>query len=386
MSANLDERTDEAGKAMFYVGDTPWHREGRPLEHPPSVSEALVEGGLDWRVERRPMWTLSGPLPEGVSPADAKIEGQVTRVSTNFAVCRCDRTGEDAQLGVVGSRYSVLQNHEAFAVYQPFLESGLLDLESGGALRGGRDVWMLGRFQPEQMIRQAVEDVAQEIRERVIEEMEAIFGEDEEIEPYALIHNSHDGSGSVSVRETPIRVVCRNTLSLALNGGGRAINVRHTGAVDEKVHEAAAELWAGLVSRYRTLAELYPILRRRHVPGPVFERLVLDEVAPLKPEEELDTARAQTEQEKRIEKRDEIEELWIGGAGHVGDESAWEAYNALVQAVDHSPRWMRGRSGGRVRQMIDGGLERTKRKVGDRLARYATDEPFRERVLTAVRN
>lgn len=59
-------------------------------------------------------------------------------------------------------------------------------------------------------------------------------------EPYVCFSNTHDGSGAVRVCMTPVRVVCNNTLNLALNTAQRAWSVRHVGDISTKLVEGAA--------------------------------------------------------------------------------------------------------------------------------------------------
>ena len=103
---------------------------------------------------------------------------------------------DNAALGIVSDRYKVVQNEDAFRFTDDLLGEGV-SYETAGSLQGGRKVWMLAKM-PHRYI---------------------IAGD--EIAPYLVVMNSHDGSSGIKVAMTPIRVVCQNTLNLALNSAKR---------------------------------------------------------------------------------------------------------------------------------------------------------------------
>lgn len=190
MSANVE--------TMFYVGrEKPWHGLGVSVEQAPSSKEALKLAGLDWKVLQEPIYTDNG----------IEIKGYKANV----------RDRDDTVLGVVTDRYKVVQNDEAFAFTDALLGEGVR-YETAGSLQDGRKVWMLARLPREYMI------------------------SGERISPYLVFSNTHDGSGAVKVAITPIRVVCNNTLNLALDTAERTFSMIHTGDVGEKLKEAKSVL------------------------------------------------------------------------------------------------------------------------------------------------
>jgi phage/plasmid-like protein (TIGR03299 family) len=147
--------------------------------------------------------------------------------------------GDERVLGVVGPAYHALQNRAAFQFFQPFLDAGLATLHTGGSLAGGRKVWLLAR----------------------IERAPLVVGADDEVRKFVLLSNSHDGTTSVRVGFTPIRVVCANTLALAHGGsGGRLIRVRHTRQLQgnlnalREVMDLADREFAATAEQFRFLA------------------------------------------------------------------------------------------------------------------------------------
>lgn len=334
MPHELDRLPDGTG-AMFSVRATPWHREGMLLSEAPSLEDALRLAGLDFDVEVRPLYTRSRPTPE--LPDVFTYE----RAPDAFATVRTDR---QSVLGVVSGRYQPLQNRDAFGVLEPLLDAGLASLETGGALRGGRDVWMLVRFNVDSPV----------VRE--------VFAD--EIIPFGMISNNHAGQRQVVVQETPIRVVCANTLGASLRDRRRAIGVRHTASVEARTTEAARRLWKGLVERYDRVAQQYRALKELHLDTALFRKLVLDVAAPVPTE--LDQAGLTPRQEgarrRVVARRSRLSQLWTEGTGHCGDHSAWEAYNAVAQSVDHDEAVWRVRDS-RVESLLDGRLVEVKDKV-----------------------
>lgn len=121
-------------------------------------------------------------------------------------------------LGVVTDRYKIVQNQEAFAFTDELLGEGVR-YETAGSLQGGRRVWLLAHLPQEYII------------------------SGERISPYLVFFNSHDGTGAIKVAITPIRVVCQNTLNLALSTAKRSWSMIHTGDIKGKMQEAKDTLF-----------------------------------------------------------------------------------------------------------------------------------------------
>ena len=189
MAANVE--------SMFYVREKPWHGLGTMVSEALTSIDALICAGLDWRVVQQDVYTGDGNLIPGFK--------------VNL------RDTDDAPLGIVSDRYKVVQNEDAFQFTDDLLGEGVT-YETAGSLQGGRKVWMLARM-PHRYI---------------------IAGD--EITPYLVIMNSHDGSSGIKVAMTPIRVVCQNTLNLALNTAKRTWAAKHTENVLNRVHEARETL------------------------------------------------------------------------------------------------------------------------------------------------
>lgn len=177
-------------ESMFFVGETPWHGLGNRVIEAPTTAEAIKQAGLDWSVARKPVFLADGRQ----APAQATV-----------------RETDGAILGVVGPRYHVLQNAEAFSFFDPLVESKLVTLETAGALSDGKRVWIMAR---------------------IAENSDARIVGDDIVRKFILLSNSHDGTCAVRVGFTPVRVVCANTLAMAhADKASALLRLKHTRGV-----------------------------------------------------------------------------------------------------------------------------------------------------------
>lgn len=185
-------------ETMFYVREAPWHGLGTRVEEALTSKEALIASGLNWKVEQKEIFTEDG----------VTIQGYYANVrNTDYKV-----------LGVVTNRYQIVQNSEAFAFTDSLIENGV-KYETAGALKDGKKTWILARL-PETY--------------RMV---------DDKVVPYIVFSNSHDGAGAIKVAMTPVRVVCQNTLNLALDTASRIWSTNHTGDIDSKMDDAKMTLF-----------------------------------------------------------------------------------------------------------------------------------------------
>jgi phage/plasmid-like protein (TIGR03299 family) len=166
---------------MFYYGSVPWHGLGNRLDQPATWEQALYHGGLDWEVELMPLTTADDPA---------------VIIPHRMAVVRKDRKKgvHGRVIGVVHPNFKPLQNRDAAKLFDDLLGQGKAIYHTGGYLKNGEVVWLLARI-PDNTLRVADNDP---------------------LETYLLFSNSHDGSLAIDIRLTTIRVVCNNTLTMAL--------------------------------------------------------------------------------------------------------------------------------------------------------------------------
>lgn len=196
MTANIE--------TMFSVREKPWHYEmtkqvTKLIQEAPTSAEALRLAGLDWRVEPKPIYTeTNGLFGRAMTP----IPGFVANT----------RDSDGAVLGVVTDAYKIVQNTDAFAFTDNII-GGDVRYETAGSLAGGKRIWLLARLPETEIV-------------------------GDKVEQYLVFTNTFDGSGSVRVSCTPIRVVCQNTLNVALSTAKRSWSIRHTANIETRMKEA----------------------------------------------------------------------------------------------------------------------------------------------------
>lgn len=179
-------------ETFYSARTTAWHGLGTVTPDALNSKDALHTAGLDWTVKRQPLFLADG-----------------TEVKTNFANVR---ETDNSILGVVGDRYEILQNVEAFDFADSLLQEGAT-YETAGSLFGGKKVFLCAKLRTEDILGDAVDS-------------------------FLVIANTHDGSGCLKAMTTPVRVVCNNTLKMAQAQAMRCFNIRHTSGMRDKVEEA----------------------------------------------------------------------------------------------------------------------------------------------------
>ncbi len=179
-------------ESMMYVREKPWHGLGTEVAEAPTSADALRFAGLDWSVRQEPVFNSRGGIVKGYKANVRETDGNV--------------------LGIVGDRYKVVQNADAFRFTDDLID-GEVRYETAGSLREGKQIWLLAKM-PERRIA------------------------GDAVEPFLCFTNSHDGGSGVKVCMTPIRVVCNNTLNIALSSAKRIWSMRHTESVHDRLEEA----------------------------------------------------------------------------------------------------------------------------------------------------
>lgn len=271
-------------ESMFYVRETPWHGLGAKVMEAPDSEGALIAAGLNWNVVQEPIFTGEN---EPIRGYKANIRDSDRRV-----------------LGVVTDRYKVIQNQEAFAFTDELLGQGVR-YETAGSLQDGKKVWLLAHMPHEYII------------------------SGERISPYLLFSNTHDGSGAIKVALTPIRVVCNNTLNLALSTAKRSWSMVHTGDIRSKMQEARDTLF--MAERYMDeLGKEFEALRLKKLP----DQKVMEYIEVLLPVEDGSTP----QQIKNIERLREDMKIRYFDAPDLQDtgKNAYRFINAVSDFATHA--------------------------------------------------
>lgn len=267
-----------------------WHRLGQVLTDAFDTATALREANMDWQVELQPCFTQD-----------------MRKVNGRKLVVRQDT---QAVLGVVGDRYTPLQNRDAFGFFDGAFGRDKARFETAGVLGAGERVWMLAR---------------------VPGDFDVLPGD--QVAPYLLLSNGHDGGQPVTAIFTPIRVVCQNTLGKAMKAAqaGESVRVLHTRSVEGRLRVAGELLGkAGVffdetVGTFRKLArtQIRAATMRDYFACALGEQLST-------PFDDMSTMRR-----NQITALEQLHEEGIGHDLPGVRGTLWGAYNAVTEYVDH---------------------------------------------------
>jgi phage/plasmid-like protein (TIGR03299 family) len=283
---------------VFTAGGLPWHKLGQNIESAVTSEEAIKLAHLDWTVDCKEIGIESQ-------------SGAFKALGGSFATVRTDN---ENILGIVSGKYKVVQNQDAFSFIDSLIGSGDLKYESAGALFGGKRVWLLA------ILPQADEVAEGDLQTR-----------------YLLFSNSHDASSSIRVLPTHVRVVCNNTLTLALRAGNDdGISIRHVGDINKKVDAArtvlskTSEIFDAVVKQQQELA-------KKKLSKTEFVDYI-DNLVPV-PVGDLDKIK------KAVSRRNNVVADISGNyynspTNNLSSmkQTAWAAVNSVTQYVDHTKK------------------------------------------------
>lgn len=280
-----------AVETIAWTGEAPWHNLGKEVRHDLSPSAMQHEAGLDWLVEKVPLrYEFDGGKHD----------------SDQFALVR---TSDGSMLDIVKSRsWEPVQNHQAFEFFERFVAHNHMSMEVAGSLRDGKIVFVLAKMNRKFHIGTGTKD---------------------QTDGYLLFTNPHQYGHAVDIRLTPIRVVCMNTLSLALSTASEAmVKYNHRHAFDVPKARSVFESFLRMFSEYGETARFlankrydhrslqryfetcFPYVPNMHTRSPDFGR--------------------QSANAKRARR---IVETQPGA--HYAPETWWNALNAVTYLTDH---------------------------------------------------
>lgn len=193
-------------ESMAYTGKVPWHGLGVPVNDDMSPEEILIAAGLNWRVDTEPLQIMTGSQL-AITSHKALVRSRMTPTGV-----------EEDCLGICGPTYVPTQNQEAIDFYTRFCDAGSMKMETCGSLMDGRQVFALAK----------------------INESFVLPGDDR-IDSYLLMSHPHIWGKSLSIMYTPIRVVCMNTLMMAISGAVEKFRAPHIQVFDKDIQEKAIQ-------------------------------------------------------------------------------------------------------------------------------------------------
>ncbi|VCU72502.1 hypothetical protein PIGHUM_04602 [Pigmentiphaga humi] len=210
-------------QSMAYTGPQPWHGLGNPLQPRQPLEVWARQAGMDWQIDQAEVRYAAGD--HDADPVHAYPEQKVLY-----------RSDTRAPLSVVSNRYQVVQPREVLEFYRDLTEVGGYELETAGVLKGGKKFWALARTGQSTQLR----------------------GNDE-VNGYLLLATACDGTLATTAQFTSVRVVCNNTLAIALGASQGAIKVPHRSQFDPQAVKRqlgiAISSWDAFMSRIKTLAD-----------------------------------------------------------------------------------------------------------------------------------
>lgn len=318
MAHNIDETSGKA--AIAYVGATPWHGLGQQVSNSATIDEIERAAGLNFRVNLTP-----------VEYVDA--DGQRRSMSSRVLY----RDDTNAPLTIVGPDYKPFQNRQVLEFFQQYLAAGDMHIETAGALNGGKVVWALAKMKASYLL----------------ENTDRVNG-------YVLLMNPHlYGKGGIA-KLTEVRVVCQNTMTMALGGGrGGDVKLWHNREFTVARQDEIRSRLGIAHDKFGVLAEQAQRLAQARIDAAAVAEMAFDLFAPTADREDLEHA------PKAV---DRVITLWQGAAKGSDLPSAaataWGAFNAVTEYVD----WERGRSANaRMNYAWMGGGERIKRQAREHL-------------------
>jgi phage/plasmid-like protein (TIGR03299 family) len=289
MAHNL-EMLPDGQTAFFAAREHAWHQLGTVTQTCLTSEEATKTAHLDWEVTKEPIF--------------ADFNGSRLEIPGKYATVRNAEFGVNS-LGVVGDFYKIVQNLEAAQVLDAIVDESGAMFESAGSLRGGKKVFYTMRLPKDIMV-----------------------GGKDLVGQYLLLTNTHDGSEPLKMAVTPVRAVCQNTVTAALNSAVSTYFLRHTTNVTGRIQEAREAL--KISWRYTDeFAEVANGLYERSFSDEQFEAFLAD-LMPAPFGDDI-SPRVQETYDERIAT---VKALWKAPTQANIANTAWAAFNTAVEYVD----------------------------------------------------
>jgi phage/plasmid-like protein (TIGR03299 family) len=296
MAHEISITADGLAEAMF-ANQPAWHGLGKVLSFAPNSEVAIKEAHLDWVVGKKEIQLVEN---------SKMLDGWVATVRED--------TGEP--LGVVGDGYEVVQNAEAFSFLDSLLQDGIMKYESAFALKGGTKVCMLARMP-------SVDEVAEG---------------DKQLR-YVLLQTSHDGTSALNFMPTSVRVVCANTLRMALADKQHLFSIRHTAQLRDKLDKARLYI-SQFDKQYTLFRDKAQVLATRKYSRDE-AKAYIDTLFP-EVEDAEDRKRAATIRERKVGEVRNALQLERNSLPSIKG-SWWALFNAVTDATDHKEKGYKGK-------------------------------------------
>jgi phage/plasmid-like protein (TIGR03299 family) len=306
---------EQVKEKIVYTVGAPWGL-GKRVDGCMTTEEAIKKADLDWDVGLEAVTVRGFVLPE------------------HKAVVR--QTDHNV-FAVVGNRYTPIQNRNCFKFFDDVLGAGAVQIETVGSLNGGRKIWILGNMKGNI----------------------SILGD--EIKKYILLTSSHDGTLARQIFWTDVRVVCENTLQLAIATAAEKFYTRHTLRAEEKMAQAADFL--GLANRHYAIFQVeMEQMARKQLPAaarPLLLAAAFGTNGAIPAEEVYNPIKLQMD---KVEELIEVDRAEFKPELH---GTVYEAYNAVVKFTDYYRNYRGGKPDNRLNGVWFGGGNIIKNRARD---------------------
>ena len=238
-------------ESIAYAGRVPWHGLGHQVEDGMTPEEMMIAADLNWDVSKRPAYTIKEPAwHEGVELLSCPDNHFVVRDTDNKILSPC------------GNDYVPFQNKEVMSFFKKFVANSSMKMHTAGSLKEGKEIWGLAK----------------------LKDNFTLAGGDK-VEGYLLIHSPHVAGKALTIKFTPVRVVCNNTLTYAINHSSNrgTFRILHLQMFDDEIKRAAEEalgLSQAAINEYKEQAEFlstkrYTNLELQHYIAELFQPQLL---------------------------------------------------------------------------------------------------------------
>ncbi|MGL6046156.1 MAG: DUF932 domain-containing protein [Vogesella sp.] len=279
-------------ETMAYVGATPWHGLGNQLTEQQPIDVWLHEAGMNWTIEQSDVLF------------NVSQDGMHIRMHRDAKVLY--RSDTLAPLSVVSPRYKVVQPHEVLHFYNDLVHAGGFELETAGVLKGGKKLWALAKTGQETLVRSG-----------------------DRVKAYLLLATSCDGTLCTTAQFTSVRVVCNNTLQIAVGDNLGAVKVPHSTVFDPLAVKDALGLglsdWDVFMRNIKALSQrpISPEEARQYFADVLDEPMPVEDATPSKAMQQLHALYSGAG----------MGSMLTGTRG-----TAWGLVNAVTEYVDHHRR------------------------------------------------
>ena len=277
-------------ETMAYAGEVPWHGLGTPVSNDLTPEQMMKKAGVDWTVQE----------------VESFIEYNGTRMSTGQK--SLVRTTDGKILTNVGENWNPVQNSEAFDFFHEYVMAGDMEMHTAGSLKDGQIVWALAK----------------------VKDSFELFNGDQ-VDSYLLFSNPHQYGKSIDVRFTPIRVVCNNTLTFALDSKSeRQVKVGHRTVFDPDMVKYQLGIATNKMQKYQEIASF--LGSKRFTNESYIE--YLNEVFPRSSDKRVRENTTQIEALSRNAKM-ALDVLHTQPGANFAEGSWWQAFNSITFVTDH---------------------------------------------------